>query len=303
MDLEWKPVKHPMPDHLAPTSIVVGVDGSRSAVRAALWAVEEAVSRDIPLRLIAVIEPAGPESVDPQRQSRDLASAELAVHYAYSAIESTERPVKLETDIVHGPPVATLLAASRSAAMLCIGAIGTRHLDPNHVGSTAKALVASAHCPVAIVRGRDRTPPSHGWVVVELDESPESAAVLACGVEEARLRGAPLRVLGAWQSSHTEVHDSSHDTGAVADDNRVVHIHLDHRLSPWLHRYPDLDIRPIAVHGSSLNYLTKHAKSIQLVVVGARDTEAVQGILGPIGAAALQDAECSVLVLDHQRLL
>ena len=29
-------------------SIVVGIDGSRAAVDAALWAVDEAVSRDIP---------------------------------------------------------------------------------------------------------------------------------------------------------------------------------------------------------------------------------------------------------------
>ncbi len=32
-------------------SVVVGVDGSRAAVDAALWAVDEAIARDIPLRL------------------------------------------------------------------------------------------------------------------------------------------------------------------------------------------------------------------------------------------------------------
>jgi len=35
-----------------PPSVVVGIDGSRAAVRAALWAVDAAVSRDIPLRLV-----------------------------------------------------------------------------------------------------------------------------------------------------------------------------------------------------------------------------------------------------------
>ncbi len=34
---------------LLPPVVVVGIDGSRSAIGAALWAVDEAVSRDIPL--------------------------------------------------------------------------------------------------------------------------------------------------------------------------------------------------------------------------------------------------------------
>jgi nucleotide-binding universal stress UspA family protein len=33
-----------------PTSIVVGVDDSKASVRAAIWAIDEAISRDIPLR-------------------------------------------------------------------------------------------------------------------------------------------------------------------------------------------------------------------------------------------------------------
>jgi nucleotide-binding universal stress UspA family protein len=43
--------------HSAPT-VVVGVDGSKAAIDAARWAVHEAVRRDIPLRLVYVIEPA-----------------------------------------------------------------------------------------------------------------------------------------------------------------------------------------------------------------------------------------------------
>ena len=37
-------------------SVVVGIDGSRAALDAALWAVDEAVSRDIPLRLVYAID-------------------------------------------------------------------------------------------------------------------------------------------------------------------------------------------------------------------------------------------------------
>ena len=184
--------------------------------------------------------------------------------------------------------------------MVCVGAIGLRHFEQNRVGSTAGALVASAHCPVAVVRGGDRPAAAGpGWVVVEVDETADSAAVLQCGVEEARLRSAPLRVLGSWQSRYTDVHSSS----AVSDGNRMVRASLDRRLSEWRHRYPDLDVRPVAVHGSMLNYLAKHAEEIQLVVVGARNAEGVGELLSPTGQAALHDTDCSVLVLDPQRLL
>ncbi|AQT79282.1 universal stress protein UspA [Mycolicibacterium litorale] len=289
-----------MPEPFTPPSIVVGVDGSRGAVRAALWAIDEAVRRDIPLRLVYAIEHPGPGPVDPQEEARQLASAELAVRYAANAVEATERPVKVEIEILHGRPTATLVEVSRAAAMICVGAVGLKHFDHNRIGSTATALVASAHCPIAVVRGSDRAgAPEPGWIVVELDESPDSAAVLQFGVEEARLRGAPLRVLSSWQSRYTDVHDSH----AVADGNRLVRAQLDRRLSHWKHRYPDLDARPVAVHGSVLNYLAKHGEEIQLVVVGARNAESLEELLGPTGSAALHNTDCSVLVVDRQRML
>lgn len=294
------PWGNPMPEPYAPSSVVVGIDGSRAAVRAALWAVDEALSRDIPVRLVTAVEPDDAGHADPEEQQRRVAAAELAVQYALAAVESADRGVKVETEMLAGHPTAALLEASRTAAMLCVGAVGLRHFEHSRIGSTATALVTSAHCPVAIIRGSDHGPVQEpGWIVVHLDETPDSAAVLACGVEEARLRRAPLRVLGSWQSRYTDVHDSH----AVADGNRMVRAQLDRRLSHWKHRYPDLDVRPVAVHGSVLNYLAKNAAQIQLFVAGARDAESVQQLIGPTGFAALHNTDCSVLIADRQRLL
>ncbi|WP_179473324.1 universal stress protein [Mycolicibacterium vinylchloridicum] len=289
-----------MPESFTPPSIVVGIDGSRGAVRAAVWAIDEAVSRDIPLRLLYSIDPLGPDPVASQEAASQQASAELAVRYAADAVEATQRPVKVEIDILPGRPVATLVEASRTAAMICVGAVGLKHFDHDRIGSTATALVTAAHCPIAIVRGSERTAdPGPGWVVVELDESPDSAAVLQFGVQEARLRNAPLRVLSSWQSRFTDVHDSH----AVSDGNRMVRAQLDRRLSHWKHQYPDLDARPVAIHGSVLNYLAKHGEEIQLVVVGARNAGGIEELFGPTGSAAMHNTDCSVLVVDRQRLL
>jgi len=269
-------------------SVVVGIDGSRTAVHAALWAIDEALSREIPLRLVAAAE-----TIDARTD------AEAAVRSATAAVAATGRPIRIETQVITGAPIPALLEASGAAAMICIGAVGRTHVE-NRVGSTTRALVASAHCPVAVVHGSAPTADDRpGWVVVELDETDDSSAVLQFGVEEARLRTAPLRVLGSWQPRYTDIHESR----AVAEGNQMVRAQLDRRLSQWRHLYPDLDVRPVAIHGSALTYLAKHSAEIQLVLVGAPNTTGVDELLGPLGITALQDTDCTILVVDRQRLL
>jgi nucleotide-binding universal stress UspA family protein len=274
-----------------PPSIVVGVDGSLAAERAALWAVDEAVGRDLPLHLLAAYD--GPAS---------HGRAESALQSAAALVAADGRPVILTTDVVAGEPAAALQTASRTAAMICLGAVGLNHID-HPVGSTVSALAASALCPLAVVRGpgrHERGAPggrsggAPGSVVVELDETSDSAAVLAYAVEEARLRHAPLRVLGTWQSGGS-------DSASADERNRLVRNRLDRRLETWKHRYPDLDVEPVAVPGSGLAYLAAHGATIAVIVIGARNVIAMNELLGPAGLTALPDT--SVLILERQRLL
>ena len=280
-------------------SVVVGIDGSRSALDAALWAVDEAVSRDIPLRLVYAIDPGKAADADSQDAARELATAEIAVRYAFMAVESMDKPVKIEVEILQDRPIRALLDASRWAAMLCVGSMGLKHSAHGRIGSTAAALAASAHCPVAVVRGHDPRQSKRRWVVAEVDESAASDGVLRLALEEAQLRGAPLRVLTTWQSRFTDIHDGH----AVADGNRLATAQLDRRLAQWKKRYPDLDVRAVAAHGSTLNFLTKNAGSIQLLVVGHERAHGITALLGPPGYAALHDTACSVLICEPQNVL
>jgi nucleotide-binding universal stress UspA family protein len=284
----------------SPPCVVVGIDGSRASVNAALWAVDEAVSRDIPLHLVYAIESSDEACPDPQTAAHELATAEIAVRYAFTAVESTEMPVKIEVEILQGrSPRRALLEASRTAAMICVGSMGLKHATAGRAGSTAAAVADSAHCPVAVIRGYDPRPAQPGWVVAEVDGSFASSCVLQRGLDEARLRNAPLRVLTSWQSRFTDIHDSH----AVADGNRLAKAELDRRLAGWRKRYPDLDIRPVVAHGTTLTYLASNAKSIQLVVVGRERAHGVGGIIGPLGHAALHDTDCSLLVCESQNVL
>ena len=279
-------------------TVVVGIDGSRSAIDAALWAVDEAVSRDIPLRLVYAIDP-NTAGTDPHDGARELARAEVAVRYALTAVESTDKPVKIEVEILQDRPTRALLEASRWAALVCVGSIGLKHSAQGRIGSTAAALASSARCPVAVVRGHDPLRAEQQWVVAEVDESAASEGVLRLALEEAQLRGAPLRVLTTWQSRFTDIHDGN----AVADGNRLARAQLDRRLAQWKKRYPDLDVRAVAVHCSTLNFLTKNADSIQLLVVGHERAHGITALVGPPGYAALHNCDCSVLICEPQNVL
>jgi nucleotide-binding universal stress UspA family protein len=287
-----------MKDDFSPSpAIVVGIDGSLPAIDAALWAVDEAVSRDIPLRLVYAIDPAS-ASTDPRDTARDLAKAEVAVRHAFTAVESTDKPVKIEVEILQERPTEALRKASRWAVMVCVGSDGLRHSAQGRIGSTAAALASSAHGPVAVIRGHDPVHAAQQWVVAEVDESAASDGVLRRAFDEAQLRDAPLRVLTTRQSRFTDVHDGNADDG-----NRLARAQLDRRLAHWKKRYPDLDVRAAAVNGSTMGFLAKNASSIQLLVVGHERPEGVSALVGPPGYAALHNAECSVLICEPQNVL
>ncbi|WP_099020481.1 universal stress protein [Mycolicibacterium palauense] len=281
----------------SPPCVVVGIDGSRAAVSAALWAVDEAVERSIPLRLVYAIDPAS--AATGEEEAHKLATAELAVRNAFTAVEAAEQPVKVEIEIAQGAPVEVLRRASRSAAMICIGAVGLHHFDDGRVGSTAEALAAAAHCPVAVirhrVRGGERGP---GRVVVEIDQSADSDAALEAAVNEALLRRAPLHVLALSPGT------------SAGDADRVLVARAERRIAQWQHRYPALDVHDEVVRSNLLDYVAANGAHIQLVVVGideggrpgaAAGTE-VAPLVGPDGSAALRNSDCSVLIVNGRRL-
>ena len=274
-------------------AVVVGIDGSQAAISAALWAVDEAVRRDIPLRLVYAIEPddrSGHER-DIQEAAREFAGAEIAVRAAVMAVESTDEPVKIEVEIAQDRPARVLREQSRSAPMLCLGALGINQATGRRVGSTAAALAETAHCPVAVIRGRHPNPPVPRCVIAVVDESPESHDVLDLAVAEALLRRAPLRVLTTWHPRFTDMSGLN----VVADNNRHIRAHQERMLSPYRKSHPDLDARPVAVPGNIESYLARNADSIGLVVIGRRHTASMAELLG-LGHSMLHDADCSVLI-------
>jgi len=268
-------------DHPQPLPwIVVGIDGSDAAINAAKWAVTEAISRDIPLRLVYAIPepqadaPAGDDSLD-------IEYGETALRTACAALHAMSEPVKIETDLVHGSPKSVLVDESRRAAMVCIGSVGIGQIARRVLGSTADSVAKNAHCPVAVIRSNHdtRTSPS-GSVAVVVDDSATNDAVLEHGFREAELRGAPILAMGVWRWGFGEIPFEQ----------------LDHRLGRWVSQYPNVHVFPAAARRGAAEFLSGTQEPVQLAVVSSADADKVARMVGPI-TPLFGHTGCSVLVV------
>lgn len=192
-------------------TIIVGIDGSHAAITAALWGVDEAISRAVPLRLVSVIKPTHPS---PDDYDRDLAHAERSLREAQSAVEAAGKLVKIETDIPRGPAGPVLVEASRDAEMICVGSVGIGRYASSILGSTATELAEKAHCPVAVMRSKVDQPASDiNWIVVRMTDAPDNEAVLEYAAREAKLRQAPILALGGRPDTRRATGGAPGDSG------------------------------------------------------------------------------------------
>lgn len=147
-----------MDESFEPTGVVVGDDGSDGAAVAVRYAVEEAQRRGCALHVVRAYtllssnRPAGvPFGVVPSKEELGAAAlAELEQRWGHLAADSG---VEVELCPVHDKPLEALLAASRSAAVVVVGARGVGGFESLLIGSVADRLVEHAHCPVVVVRG------------------------------------------------------------------------------------------------------------------------------------------------------
>lgn len=258
----------------SPVSVVVGIDGSTSATHAAEWAVDEAVTRDVPLRLLHVIQSTSSDI------GRETAAAEAALRAAHDAVTETGQPVKIETVIARGPVAATLVAESVDAVMLCVGSAGAGQRASKFVGATGTSVAQAAHCPVAIIRNYGDTRWSESDDIAVVVPEFDAGAVLQMALDEARLRNATLLVLTLAQIRGSE---------ALPDS-------VDRQLADALSRYPDVNIHSLLVPSDILTFLSQREPPVQLIVLGNDGGAAATRLVGPYGRFVLRDTDCSVLL-------
>lgn len=248
--------------------VVVGIDGSAESSHAALWAVEEAVGRKVPLRLVYVVRTDLTGQLSAEQYQVAVDDAKLALHAVRSEIESSDRSVELQTEIMEGSPAGVLLAESPYADMICVGASGLGRLGRAILGSTASAVAERASCSVAIVHSPDGVGPVAGqtkWVMVPVSVFTDND-VFEVAVDQARMLGRPVLAVGVWLP----------DFGATPYDA------LDSLVAEWQARYPDVHIHPVSDDASMTGFLHAHPDLPGLVVIDPSSAADVAALIGNV---------------------
>jgi nucleotide-binding universal stress UspA family protein len=265
----------------ASAPVVVAIDGSNAAINAALWAIDEATSRDVPLRMVHATR-MGDSTVLADDLHLEAPNAEASLRAAVAAVEAVGNPLKVETEILWGPVKSMLIAESRNAAMMCLGSSGIGAVAHKLFGSTALALAEEAYCPVAIIRTRETPPDPTDWIVVAVDDEADNESVIEVAMGEARLRKAPVLAVGVR-------HDG---LGKIECDE------LDRKVDEWQRRYPGVHVYRVPADIRIDRFLAENrSDTVQLAVIGAADTHGIAQIVGPHRHSLVPHGEFSVLIV------
>ena len=279
--------------------IVVGVDGSSSALHAARWAANEAALRRVPLRLVHCI----PVSAVALIGSFEALKAEGPRYLAQAAAAVCQAcpEVDLHGEVHDGDPVPVLVDLSQAARLMVVGSRGFGGFSGVLAGSVAVGLVTCGHSPVAVIRGRtpEETPPTAGPIVVGVDGSPASEAAIALAFEEASFRHVELVAVHTWidyspDYSSDYAHQFLIDWDKVETEEQKL---LAQRLAGWQEKYPDVGVQRVVTRDRPVHHLLKRAAHAQLLIVGSRGRGGIRGmLLGSTSQALIYHAPCPLIV-------
>ena len=268
---------------MAAQPVVVAVDGSEGAARAASWAVAEAARRGARLELVLVND-------DPARSEY----ARNAVQKAAAGCAGQASQVEVSGAVAEGRPVDELVRHSERAQLMVVGSRGHGGFTDALLGGVSSGVATHACCPVVVVRVEASS--VVGPVVVGVDASEASAEALAFAYESASRLGADLVALQAW-----------HEEGLFAvplpapDRDRAqrdVERLLERQTAPLRARYPHVRTSAVARHGHPVASLTGAAREARLLVVGHRGRGGFEGLfLGSVAVGVLHHAPCPVAVV------
>lgn len=273
-------------------AVVVGLDGSDQSLRALDWAIEA-----------ARLEGRGLHIVHAHRHRKGSDEAGVAIIEAAAERAAAAAPgLRVSVTDVNGSGESALISASRTAALVCVGAHGAGGIVPSALlGSTALAVAASGRCPVAVVPagapGREGAP----RIVVGVDESSGSHDAIGFAFAQADLRRVHLTAVHAW-------HDSARfslDSGGTPADRWRTQIGneeaaMAESLSGWTEKYPDVDISRVSTGKPPAAAILASAHDATLIVLGSHHPRPRPDLFGsPTVRRVLHESRCPVVVVPQ----
>lgn len=282
--------------------IVVAVDGSPSATAAVEWAADDAVRKEAALKIVHVREVWAHDFPFHQVPGFNESLSEHCEGVVAAAADSVRERIPgidVTTALLTGAVIEQLTNESTGADEVVLGSRGMGGFAGLVLGSVGLGVAGHAAGPVVIVRGLQQT--VHDEIVVGFDGSAHSDVALEYAFDQARLRGARLRVVYAWQMAALSPFAIGY-TDVIGEAFRSESEAAQQRLAPWRLKYPEVEVVDSPVCGHPIPALSDASRQADLVVLGSRGRGAFgSAVLGSVSHGVLHRAHCPVAVVRPRK--
>ncbi|MGW4386590.1 universal stress protein [Streptomyces sp. NPDC004685] len=280
-------------------SVIAGIDGSKPAHRAAMWAAREAVRRGTALHLVHGADTdsralyVSVETIERVRRT----GRELLDDTA-QAVTEQHPDLRVTKEFSRSGPVPSLRRAAARYGTIVVGNRGLGGFNSLMLGSVGLKIAAEATTPVIVVRGAEGTGDTDVVLVAFRDEHDLDCA--RYGGREAELRKASLRLLHVWN-----VFQSVGSVVTMLDDIEDIAGEHERSLTAVAeqvrHEFPDLNVEADAAKSMSVPaVLVEASRHADLLVMGGRRSPGFIGrTLGRATHSLVHHAECPVVLIPR----
>lgn len=273
----------------AAEAVLVGVDGSDNAARAAAWAAAEAERRDAVLTLVHALHLPTPTSavLGPMdyAEQRRAEGRELLDEQA-SALRAEHPGLSIAAELSDFDPAHTLVKLGESATLLVTGSRGRGGFTGMLVGSVSRKMAAHSPCPLVVVRG-EPAGSAENRIVLGIGRKHSPPAV-RYAFEAARRQGATLQVVRAYFPHMVYTGVAGLVTmyeGHPESDQLEAEKEAQAAIGPWIAEFSDVAVDVTGIEGNAVPTLIDAARDARLLVVA---THRHRGLLS-VGAGYAVD--------------
>ncbi|MFC5730851.1 MULTISPECIES: universal stress protein [Nocardioides] len=302
-----------MSDHISPSSIIVGVDGSDDSDRALQWAAEQAHLERRPLVVVTAVAAGATTAAN----VRGITLSGVGAVYAYAdddllafgkevAMDAVDTARRLRPGLEVGAHVTlgdareVLVDLSARVYLIVLGSRGRGTVRSKILGSVSATVSRQAACPVVVCRP-DGLGTHDAGVLVGADGTAESGPVVEFAFRQASLRGAPVTVLHCMWDSVAAVHGPAlaPATEPGLEEQRML---LSETIAGLAEKFPEVRVELQLAHGFAAECLSAGSPRWGLIVVGRHPVDSIPRLVaGSIATSVMEQVRTTVAVVPEAK--